>query len=518
MRLMLIIFSLLLLGLVSCANQPSPPLELTPFVTLTPAPPTPLPTPTPLATPDFSPYFAAIKSEYSDDIGQAAASGVTRYQIIARLMPDSLTPPASPQIQAAMRVCYTNTETVLLNQVYFRLFPNTPGYEGQMTVSEVRVEGLPVGPALVSEESALLVPFHHALEPGQSVQIDMIYQTTLPTSTGPGNGLFGYDLNILSLAGFYPTIAVFDQNGWHVEVAPHFVDAVYSDVALYEVAFTVPAEMMVVTSGSIVRTLPQPDGSKTIEAVGGPMRDFFVAMSPNFQHLNRVVNGTVVSSYFPAGNEAKGRLALEVGAQTLDLFEQLFGPYPYQEFDLVAVPQPASLGGVEYPGLVALAERYYSGDDSLMEFVTAHEVAHQWWYGLVGNDPVTHPWLDEALAQYSVVHYFETRYGPHMRSGTIQQMFTPYHWHLRDTGADRPVSGPATGFSEPLYFPVVYGKGPLFFEAVRTRLGDQAYLAALSQYAARFRYGIAQPEDLLNTLAEVGGQPVDDLYRDWILE
>jgi aminopeptidase N len=151
-----------------------------------------------------------------------------------------------------------------------------------------------------------------------------------------------------------------------------------------------------------------------------------------------------------------------------------------------------------------------------MEFVTAHEVAHQWWYGLVGNDQVTHPWLDEALTQYTTVQYYEYRYGPERRSEIISELFTPFYWQLRNTHTDRPIIGSAAGFSEALYYPVLYGKGPLFFEAVRNQLGDELYFAGLRQYARQYRYDIAAPEDLLKAWTQVGGQDMEAVYRQWI--
>lgn len=480
------------------------------FVTTTPAP-----TPTPE---DFSSYQQTMKPAFASDIEHTIAKGITRYKIEALLLPESLIPPTNPKILASMWVRYTNTESVLLNQVYFRLFPNTPGYNGSMIVTSVFVDNQIVQTTLLSEDSALFVPLHKALDPGQSVEIVLTYEATLPTITGPGNGLYAYDKSILTLAGFYPTIPVFDDQGWHLEIAPHFADATYTDIALYDVTFTVPAEMVIVTSGNIVQTTSNEEGSKTIHALSGPMRDFFIVMSPTYHHLSREVDGTIVTSYFPAGYEQKGQFVLDVGANALAIFSTLFGPYPYREFDLVAAPVPASLGGVEYPGIIALAERYYSGNDQFMEFVTVHEVAHQWWYGLVGSDQVTHPWLDEALTQYAVVDYYEYQYSPERRSEIINEMFTPFEWQLRNTNGNRPVGSTAADFPELLYYPIVYGKGPLFFEALRNQLGDEAYQASLRTYAQQYRYGVVTPQDLLNTFVQVSGQDVEGLYREWILE
>ena len=63
----------------------------------------------------------------------------------------------------------------------------------------------------------------------------------------------------------------------------------------------------------------------------------------------------------------------------------------------------------------------------------------------------------------------------------------------------------------------MYGKGPLFFHAVRLRIGDRAFYRALQSYAEAYAYQVAYPRDLIATLEQVGGAQIDDLYQEWIL-
>ncbi|MFQ5578535.1 MAG: M1 family metallopeptidase, partial [Anaerolineae bacterium] len=412
---------------------------------------------------------------------------------------------------------YTNTEPVLLNQLYFRLFPNAPGFGGQMTVTGVTVNGRVAPSTLLAQKTTLEVPLPRALAPGEGVDLALTYRLRVPPTARSGYGMFAYEGGILTLAGFYPTIPVFDRQGWHIEDTPPHGDAIYTDVALYDVTLTLPAGMAVVTSGDVLTATTHPDGTQAVHAFSGPMRDFFIAAAADYQRTGQTVDGVTVTAYFPAGHNSAGEFVLQTAAGALDVYGRAFGPYPYRALDVVAAPMPATLGGVEYPGVVVLARRYYDSPDDLTEFVAAHEVAHQWWYGLVGNDPVNAPWLDEALTQYTAVYYFEQTYGPQRRAELVNRYFwTPYN-QLRRSGADRAVAGPVYTFSEAAYGAVVYGKGPLFFEAVRDELGDARYLAALRAYAGDHRYGLAAPDDLLDVFRQAGGEnTINSLYEQWI--
>lgn len=196
----------------------------------------------------------------------------------------------------------------------------------------------------------------------------------------------------------------------------------------------------------------------------------------------------------------------------LTLYSRLFGPYPYQELDVVETPTRA--GGIEYPTLVVIADRLYSGHPRL-EWLVAHEVAHQWWYGVVGNDQVDEPWLDEALAQYSTVLYHEFLYGPDVADEIIQDFQATYDRLVRE-GKDMPVGLPVAAYPEDLYGPIVYHKGPLYFHTLRQRVGDEKFFSVLRMYYQRHRFGIATPDSLLEVIQTVTGDAQRDLYDRWI--
>jgi aminopeptidase N len=327
--------------------------------------------------------------------------------------------------------------------------------------------------------------------------------------------------DVMALANFFPLIPAYDEGncarfgncdaGWNIEYAVPYGDAVFSETALFEVFVTAPEEWTVVASGSTIETTPDANGTVTWHIVSGPMRDFNVVLSPRFEVATRQVDDILVNSYYLPEDAEGGRRVLRWSADALALFNELFGPYPYAEFDAVATPTVAL--GIEYPGLIAMAVRTYADTTGRFQWTTVHEVAHQWWYSLVGNDQQDEPWLDEALTQYSTVLYYEL---VERWDEAVTAVLEPRYMQVAGTGEDDLISRPVSDYTESNYGPVVYGKGPLFFHALRQELGDEAFYALLGSYFDTYRYKVASGPDLLRLAEQVWGWDLTDLYQEWL--
>jgi aminopeptidase N len=183
------------------------------------------------------------------------------------------------------------------------------------------------------------------------------------------------------------------------------------------------------------------------------------------------------------------------------------------------VETPTRAGGIEYPGLVVIADRLYqpSGDNGYFDFVVAHEVAHQWWYSLVGDDQVNHPWLDEALAEYAAILYFEDTVNKTLADQLVKQVLEEPYQQLVQARHDQKVDQAVAAFAEQDYGIVVYRKGALFFKALRDAIGDVKFNAFLKTYFSQNRYGIATPQRLLAAAESVADRAtVRSLYSKWI--
>jgi aminopeptidase N len=435
-----------------------------------------------------------------------ALAGMTQYHLALTLYPD-LT-----RLDGRAKIRYTNRSGVALDSIYLHLFPNL--WSDGMTVSDVSVAGQPVSVTLASTKSLARVLLLHSLAPGDSVELALSFTDPIPAGRDLGNyGEFALQDGVLALAGFYPTVVVYDDQGWHLETPATLGDVLYADASLYDVTLTAPANLTVAATGSTQDRKDNGDGSTTWRLVGGPMRDFNIVAGADYQRVSKPVGDVTVNSYALTKDSAGGRSALDWAAKALETYQSAFGPYPYRELDVVETPTTA--GGIEYPGLVVVAEMLYSNPQrrDFFESATAHEVAHQWWYNVVGDDQVNNPWVDEAMAQYSTGLYYGDAHGAAAEQAFDQSLDRRWSSVGRE---DKPIGLPVASYSENEYSAIVYGRGPLFLIALRDQIGKDKMAEFLRRYYQQYAWDVARPADFQKLAEEVSGQDLSALFNQWV--
>ncbi|MDQ1301732.1 MAG: hypothetical protein QG637_1654, partial [Chloroflexota bacterium] len=485
---------------------------------------TPLPAATPAATATPTPdglnrplevawdsYAAALRPSALQQLAPemrvgGALSSLTQYSLTVTLSSDL------KQVAGRARVRYTNNEGAPLNEVYFHLFPNI--WNGSMTVAGVSVDGRAVETILESGADLLRVPLGRSLDPRQWVEIALDFRVPIPADTEVGNYAdFAYVADVLAMAHFYPTVVVYDDKGWHLETPATQGDVVYHDASLYDVSLTAPQGLVVAATGATLDRVENGDGTATWRLAGGPMRDFNVAASMRYKTASRLVGDITINSYFLPEDAAGGQNALDWAALSLQVYQTEFGAYPYRELDLAATETTA--GGIEYPGLIVISRRFYSDPNNAVYFegITTHEVAHQWWYNVVGNDQVNDPWLDEALTQYSTYFYYEKAYGKQ----AIENLMDSFRarWARVDF-LEKPIGLPVSTYPDKEYGAIVYGRGPLFLIALRDQIGADKMAQLLRRYYVEYTWKIAMPADFRRLAEEISGQNLGDLWAKWV--
>ena len=199
---------------------------------------------------------------------------------------------------------------------------------------------------------------------------------------------------------------------------------------------------------------------------------------------------------------------LDEVAKALTTFDSLYGPDPYPSLSIVESP---FYDGMEYDGLFFLSRDFYIAENGTvlnnLVDIAVHETAHQWWFGSVGNDQAMEPWLDEALATYSERLFYEQNY-PDVNAWQAFRIdaYNPSGWVDTDI---------YHGVDFRTYANAVYLRGAQFMQALRGRVGDEAFFAFLKDYATQMAGKRATSADFFRVLRQHTSVDISDLIAEF---
>jgi peptidase M1-like protein len=362
------------------------------------------------------------------------------------------------------------TPDTATDRLVFRLWPNSPAEHGaRLTVGKVSVNRA-AGAARLADPTMLIVPLATPLEAGQAVVAELDFRLKAPAGKGER---IAFDRGIVRLGSFLPILPWEPGRGWALEPPASIPsETSTSPVADWDVTIKPPRGATVLASG-----VEGQAGHWTATAV----RDFALAAG-HFELARETAHApdaVAITVGVGAGRADPVQLAATVRAD-IERLAREYGPYPWPTFSAFVVPGLRG-SGIEYPNAV------YLGEDAA-PVVVAHEVAHQWFYSLVGNDQARDPWLDEALASWA---------GGRVSGDLARFMSTPV-----PDAAGGHLGDPMTYWNRHggMYFAGVYAQGA---QALGGSGSEAGVRCALRRYVERNAYRIATPDDLLAALRAV---------------
>jgi len=287
-------------------------------------------------------------------------------------------------------VSFTNASAVPLTEVYLRLWDN---YHGSCPATPITVTNVTGGTAGALEVgcTALKISLPSPLAQGASGTVGFDLSIVVPS----GADRFGHDGSYYFIGNALPVLAVRDASGWHLDPYTNNGESFYSLAADFKVTLDHPTTLKVPATGTSTDQAGT-SGRTVTTATASKVRDFAWAAGPFTAISGSSSGGVKVNVYRVSGiSSSSATSMLNTSTAALDAHSQRFGAYPYGEADVV-LDNNFWFGGMEYPGFVL---------DLVSSTALAHELAHQWWYGIVGDDEYTSPWLDEAFADYATDLY-----------------------------------------------------------------------------------------------------------------
>ena len=387
------------------------------------------------------------------------------------------------------RIDFVNRGPVALDRVWLRLWANGPDRCRPRRI-DVEIEA----PARAGRErvrcSALQVRLGASVAAGASGSVSLRFRVRGRRSSDR----FGRIGGVAFLGNVVPVLAVEDANGLHLERYTGLGESFYSLSARWDATLRLPPGLRAATTGAVISERVA-GNERTLRVRSDQARDFALAVGPMRSRSTRVAGVKVRVHFGPGVDGVRG--SLRAARRAVRALSRRLGPYGSSELDVVLFGN-ARIAGMEYPELVFSLP---------IGEVVSHEVAHQWWYGLVGNNQFAEPWLDESFAQYS--HELL-----HPRSNLCRPG-RPYEHLLRRW---RSLSLDSTMGVFERRAPgaigdVVYLAGSCALQTLERGLGRKRMTSVLRLLQSRNRHGVMTKADVVAAIGEVA--PDFDLER-WL--
>jgi hypothetical protein len=354
----------------------------------------------------------------------------------------------------------TTVASLTFNAATFRL--------GNVRIDRVNVNGEAASWGL--DDQSVGVTLLDSLAPGKTATVRIAYTARFLGTGTDKNWLFAKLNGTLQAYRWIPWLSRetrFDRQN----IGEPFVTATSPRV---KVTLTAERTLAYVTSG---QQTDATSNSRTF--VARDVRDFNFVARPSFRKLTGRAEGVRVTVFY---NKLDGAKLLSWAKQSVSTFTRLVGAYPYSR---LRVAESGGGNAMESPQLVWIPR-----GSSSIGWLVAHEVAHQWFYGVVGNNQALEPFADEALATLLGREATGRRISTECAKKALDKSIYEY---------------------KACYYGVIYVQGADYLTDYRRRVGEAAFWRGIRNYYQEYKFGIGGTRQLLDALdaaapAGTGGQ------------
>jgi hypothetical protein len=336
------------------------------------------------------------------------------------------------------------------------------------------------------------------LAPGAKTLITTPFHVKLPFNFSRG----GHDGQTYQLTQWYPKPAVYDRNGWHP--IPYLDQGeFYSEFGDYDVRINVPEGYIVAATGE------RQEGEFKNQYRQSRVHDFAWFADKNFivdKDTLALPSGRIINlaSYYTPGHKEFWSTSIKTSKEAILFYSREVGEYPYNS--LSVIQGPASFGGgMEYPTITVIAPT--SGRREL-DLTIAHEIGHNWFYGILASNERKHPWMDEGLNSFYDQKFAE-RYGPSTQEQRL--LFET----MATEKTDQPIATPSEEFSEMNYYLTAYYKTAEWMRYLESILGPDQFRRSMQEYYNRWKFAHPSPEDFKASLESASGRNLDSAFS-WL--
>jgi len=499
-------FAFCIILLVSCSSPTPTPISATetPLVPTATLPPTETPLPTDTPAPTLTPQPSLARPQYVLDLEMDyARNSATVNETIT--YPNWTGETLSSLVLAVESTCSRS----------FKLY-------------SINVDGQPVTNYIFDVDNVqayvrhrLEVPLPQPLAPSGTVTLSISYGLFLPKIGNYGDQtdlcsqIYGYSAQQVNLVDWYPFIVPYINGNWVLHNPWYYGEHLTYEASDYDVTvkFADGATPVIASSGEEVSSEAANSRRFVIEAA----RSFALSFSTIYDVASMKVGDITLYSYYFPSYAVQGEAALKDSALALQIYSDRFGPYSHKTLSIV---EGDFDDGMEFSALYYHSKgiyNNYNGDyNNHFTAVSVHETAHQWWFEQVGNDQGFEPWLDESLATYSEIVFYETVSPDALRDWWWTYRFDPYK---PENNVDTRIY---EGEGQRTYWNKVYLNGAHFLQDLRARVGDDIFFPFIhiffpfiQDYLKQEKGKIATSADFFRIFREHTATDISDLITQY---
>ncbi len=376
------------------------------------------------------------------------------------------------------------------------------------------------------------------LAPNQTITITTPFHVKLPFNFSRG----GHDGQSYQCTQWYPKPAVYDYKGWHP--MPYLDQGeFYSEFGNFDVRITLPENYVVASTGvlqtteekewlkqrknftwtplkektkgsnGIIKTLTQkfPSSSlqtKTVQYKQNNVHDFawfadkrFIINTDTFA----LASGKTIDvfSYYISDHQLLWKKTVQFSKDAIHHFSTSVGEYPYNTVSVVQGPESFG-GGMEYPTITVISP---TKNEKQLDNVIAHEIGHNWFYGILASNERKHPWMDEGINSFYENSYANKKDHHYNQESENELLETVIAEKL-----DQPIETSSEKFSDRNYGLVAYYKTSKWMELLQKQLGNEIFNKAMHEYFIRWQFKHPYPEDFKKTIEDISGKNLDSIF------
>src|SRR5579862_1379996 len=405
------------------------------------------------------------------------------------------------------------------------------------------------------------------LAPGNDIEITTPFHEKLPFNFSRG-GHVGQSYQITQ---WYPKPAVYDSKGWH-EMPYLDQGEFFSEFGGFEVKITLPKNYVVAATGELqnedekkwllTRTerpagkapgtkQNKPAGGTKVKITGNKMQHPETSMQnavpesdketktlvyrQNLVHdfawfadkrflvdhdTMSLPSGSTIDCYafYLHRRNSPWKKSISFIKDAIAFHSNLIGEYPYHVVSAVETKMGID-GGMEYPTITSI-----SGADQERELdvIIAHELGHNWFYGMLASNERRYPWMDEGMNTYYDNRYAAWKYPDRPGSMIIDargiQNKIPANVEellvntIEKEKTDQPISTSSADFTFFNYNLIAYTKTGLWMKKLETDLGRSLFDSCMQAYFRQWQYKHPYPEDFKNTIEKASNKNMDAAF------